>query len=253
MSFQIVSDIHLERTSFNSLDQILLPCADNLILAGDIGNPLHPNLNVFLDQVSKTFKKIFYIPGNHEFYNTQGYSMTQMINMIRTMASPYPNIIILDNSTCCCNNIRIIGSTMWSHCPDYIQNYMNDYRYIYTKPNCLMTTQEVNLMFRESVIFIQHELLKAKKNKEIPLVITHHLPSFQCIDPKFYGSNLNHAFATNLDSILCGENVKYWIHGHTHSPVDIMIDGCRIIANPHGYTNENEIINKKMVLNTTQS
>ena len=248
MFFQIVSDIHLERADYNCLEDILSPCADNLILAGDIGNPLHPNLDIFLAQVSKAFKTVIYIAGNHEFYNTQGYSMMQMMTMIRDIASRYSNIVILENSTYKIDNIRIIGSTMWSHCPEYIQHFMNDYRYIYATPNSLITTQHVNSMFREAVIFIQHELLKAKKNKEIPLVITHHLPSFQCVDPKYTGSNLNHAFATNLDSILCSENVKYWIHGHTHANVDIMIDGCRIIANPHGYTNENQYINKKSVL-----
>ena len=87
MFFQIVSDIHLERADYNCLEDILSPCADNLILAGDIGNPLHPNLDIFLAQVSKAFKTVIYIAGNHEFYNTQGYSMMQMMTKIRDIAS----------------------------------------------------------------------------------------------------------------------------------------------------------------------
>ena len=92
-------------------------------------------------------------------------------------------------------------------------------------------------MFREAVIFIQHELLKAKKTRK-----------FQCIHPKYHGSKLNNAFATNLEYLLCSENVKYWIHGHTHSSIDITIDGCRIIANPKGYAKENDMVNKSLVL-----
>jgi hypothetical protein len=43
IKFQIISDIHLEKIKYNN-NSILEHSikANNLILAGDIGNPLHP-------------------------------------------------------------------------------------------------------------------------------------------------------------------------------------------------------------------
>jgi hypothetical protein len=33
--------------------------------------------------------------------------------------------------------------------------------------------------------------------------------------------------------------IKYWIHGHTHTHFDYKIGECRVICNPRGYPNEN--------------
>jgi len=37
------------------------------------------------------------------------------------------------------------------------------------------------------------------------------------------------------DFILDNENIKVWVHGHMHDPVDYMIGETRVLANPRGY------------------
>lgn len=74
-----VSDLHLEMRQTINHPKLLplwkfkkdLNDRYFLALCGDIGNPSNPNLREFLANVSVVYEKIFYIPGNHEYYNWQ--------------------------------------------------------------------------------------------------------------------------------------------------------------------------------------
>ena len=67
------SDLHLEFIKPSQINNFIkkIPCSDNeiCILAGDIGNPYQENYDIFMNHISKNFKKSFYITGNHEYYN----------------------------------------------------------------------------------------------------------------------------------------------------------------------------------------
>jgi hypothetical protein len=45
------------------------------------------------------------------------------------------------------------------------------------------------------------------------VVITHHLPSEQCIDEQYKDSPLNKAYYSDLDYLMDGKNLQLWIHG----------------------------------------
>jgi predicted MPP superfamily phosphohydrolase len=74
MKLRYFSDLHLEFIKANTMEQFIrkIPSGMNeiCILAGDIGNPYQSNYNIFMDFISKNFKKTFVISGNHEYYNT---------------------------------------------------------------------------------------------------------------------------------------------------------------------------------------
>lgn len=66
--FQVISDIHLEY--YNSFPRII-PTSNYLCLAGDIGtisNKYDKKIEKFLSYCSIHWKKVFYVLGNHEFY-----------------------------------------------------------------------------------------------------------------------------------------------------------------------------------------
>ena len=63
----LMSDLHLE------LDETVIPdfsaVAPILLLAGDIGRPDIPSLQKFLLEQCQRFQHIFYVAGNHCFYD----------------------------------------------------------------------------------------------------------------------------------------------------------------------------------------
>ena len=71
MKMQYLSDLHIElmhKNNFKILCYKIVPKCDILVLAGDIGNPLHQNYKSFLQLVGDKFKKVFLVMGNHEYY-----------------------------------------------------------------------------------------------------------------------------------------------------------------------------------------
>jgi Icc-related predicted phosphoesterase len=67
------------------------------------------------------------------------------------------------------------------------------------------------------------------------VVITHHLPHPLCVDQAYRTHPLNPAYMTNLDMYIEEYDIDVWVHGHTHSNVDVEVHGTRIICNPRGY------------------
>ena len=72
MKIQYCSDLHLE-FALNAMflhNNSIKPIADTLILAGDITLWGQQHFkHWFFDYVSKHWERVYYIPGNHEFYS----------------------------------------------------------------------------------------------------------------------------------------------------------------------------------------
>jgi Icc-related predicted phosphoesterase len=77
-----------------------------------------------------------------------------------------------------------------------------------------------------------------EEKRDVPVVvITHMAPSFQSVNQKFkHETTTNGGYASELSEfILDHPNIKVWVHGHMHDPVDYKIGDTRILANPRGY------------------
>jgi hypothetical protein len=54
----------------------------------------------------------------------------------------------------------------------------------------------------------------------------------------------NYYFHSDLDKFIeMNQNIKLWIHGHTHVKLDYKILNTRIVCNPLGYPNEQHVEN----------
>ncbi len=68
------------------------------------------------------------------------------------------------------------------------------------------------------------------------VVITHHAPSRQGINPAFAGNGLDGAYASDLDATIAAlDNVPIWVHGHTHIRKSYSISGTRVLTNCRGF------------------
>lgn len=51
---------------------------------------------------------------------------------------------------------------------------------------------------------------------------------------------LNSVFASEYGELIADSRIDTWIYGHSHTNIDTMIGGTRIISNQMGYVFENE-------------
>ena len=104
--FQLISDIHLEKRKYKN-NTILEHSvkANNLILAGDIGNPLKSNYKEYLKYCSDQHQKVFLITGNHEYWHN---SIEETDKLIQQICSPYKNIYFLFLMSVSCLFCRVL-------------------------------------------------------------------------------------------------------------------------------------------------
>ncbi|NJO22134.1 MAG: hypothetical protein HC868_03315 [Sphingomonadales bacterium] len=70
------------------------------------------------------------------------------------------------------------------------------------------------------------------------VVVTHHAPSRQSVQPRYRDDLLTAAFASDLEDVVT--KAALWVHGHLHAPVDYRLGDCRVVANPRGYVSIKE-------------
>jgi predicted phosphodiesterase len=253
-----VSDLHLElRTSI--IHPKLVPLWDfkvtpkdqyYLALLGDIGNPYNENLLLFLEKISPLYHKIFYIAGNHEYYNyniSSEKSMAEFDEKLKQLCAKFDNVILLNNKTYDLGNIKIIGTTLWSNIPDadieYISHAINDYHFIKKKNNddlANITTNDTNQLNTNAIAFIEKEII----TNNPCIVLTHHAPLFSddkthkyTADPKYISSRNNNAFHNDLAHLL-KKPICAWLYGHTHYTSTFQINDIIVGTNQLGYSHE---------------
>jgi len=228
MKFQYISDIHYEHG--NTIE--IPPIGDYLILAGDIGDP---NKDYFLlfNKVSKNYKAIFIVAGNHEYYS-KNTTMDQTETVIKEICAKFPNVYYLQNDVyhIADADVSIFGATMWTHineCDKYdINCCIGDYRCI---PG--FTIEKCNKLHKISIDKLQECIVGNEDRRWI--VITHHVPQSYLIHPKYQGNRLNAAYASDIP-YLDQDHIKAVVYGHTHMP---SVQG-KYYCNPIGYPMENK-------------
>ena len=78
------------------------------------------------------------------------------------------------------------------------------------------------------------EKIDQYQDKENIIIMSHHLPSFSMVSPRYRNSHIAYAYGNNLDYLL-GNNIRFWVAGHSHFSVDIDINGTKCLSNPRGY------------------
>ena len=238
-SFQYISDIHIE--FFNDFElhnfiQKIKVNSDICVLAGDIGNPFLLNYCTFLENISKLFKKIFIIAGNHEYYYND---LQETKKQIKKVIEILPNISFLDNTYEDYNEIRWIGTTQWTKItnPNYTINDINTIKD--------MNITKYNELYLICEQFLTSILEQSCKDNKKCVVITHHLPIFDLTDKQFrdsFNKNYNQWYSGCLDDLVKKYNniIKAWVYGHTHIQSIQFLYNVNFLCNPIGYIGEND-------------
>lgn len=256
---RLASDLHLEGFLQQPMDKIcekFLPVDPRdaesfLMLAGDISSN-QDQLFSFLQAIEGRFLKVFFCPGNHEYYhydfNNWNHQMNDCLAELENTNFVTKDVVMHEY-----DYVRVVLGTLWASGGDskseraMVSYGLNDFRVIrdYLEPDGLFTVDrmtKINKSHRDTI----------EKYVDIPfagktIVMSHHLPSFRLCHPRF-GSDINGGFASNCDYILSKDHgPDIWVFGHSHDQIDTELWNCRMVSNPAGYRGEwNSEYNKFM-------
>ncbi|NBV29305.1 hypothetical protein EBS02_09895 [bacterium] len=236
MKFQLVSDLHLE--FFKSVDRFpQIPVkAVYLLLAGDIGSLCHLDALVGFLKSLDSFKKVFYIFGNHEYY---GCDMNKdVVEKIQSLQQRLPeNVILLNKDSSIVSDeekIRIVGCTLWcDYNPEEDPPINDEFR---------IRGLQKKRLYQDHLEFLQKELEKEEFRSWTTIILTHYLPSFELIQAKYKNNPYNMHYATHAIHSLSSyfpKNTKiYWCCGHSHGSVHKSIQEIECHMNAIGYPDE---------------
>ena len=248
-SYDIVSDLHIDQWSYKY--NIKYPCgkvvesphyfnkseSDILIVAGDVSDDVNTTLD-YLDNISKNYKRILFVDGNHEHVNKYP--------NLYTTHEIYSKIIKLNNNKIVYIPITPykIGSTVFIGCCGW-WNYNNNSKESIST-NLSYFNNWIDLDTNQSKAFIDNVTKQSyndyntlvnylkyfSKDKSINniIIVTHTVPKSMFCTKNSNDTEHNTLFnnITNYDKI------SHWIFGHTHQKINVFNNNINFIANPRG-------------------
>lgn len=241
MKIQYMSDLHLEFTQNREYfkENPIEPIGDVLVLAGDIVCDIYRDeASEFFKDVESKFKFVISTMGNHEFYSSE-------ISYAYPSYKKYfsKNHVTMNNEAIIIDKTKFIVSVLWSKIDPLheleIKSRLTDYRLIKKLENDVLIDlipKDTDYYHKISVDFIEKELQNPFDGKIV--LITHHLPSFFCVNPKWKNNTIISAFVTNLDKLIHENKIDAWIFGHQHESFSDFLGNTKMLCNPLGYSKE---------------
>jgi predicted phosphohydrolase len=241
MQIQYCSDLHLEFPENQKLlkQNPLVPGSEVLVLAGDIMLlSIRNKFDAFIDYLSDTYERVYWIPGNHEYYYYDlGKVENPLCEYIRS------NVFLLNNHTISYSNVNFLCTTLWGKIlPTHewdIQQSLSDFDVIQWDKRKFRPA-DFSQLHQDSISYLQSALKKTTGQKNI--VITHHVPTLFNYPSKYGSSFLNEAFAVELYDLIYDSNTLYWIYGHHHhNTPPFKIGNTTLLTNQLGYVQHEQL------------
>lgn len=243
MRIQILSDLHFElhRDGGRAFVDSLEPDGvDVLVVAGDlaVGQAVPDALALLCARFQRSV--VVYVHGNHEVYGTK---LDALRAGLRDAQRRLRRLRWLDAEASSIDGVRFLGAPLWfapaqDAAAASAKSRMSDFTSI---PDLERWVYRENARAKE---------LFAAELRPSDVVVTHHLPAYGCVAPRWRGSPLNAYFVCDLEPLIREREPALWIHGHTHESVDIVIGKTRVVANPFGYARveENPAFEPRMIV-----
>jgi len=264
LPIRVCGDLHSEFWNFNKfpriLEALLPPLPDDketiLVCAGDMGTYKNysSTYKPLFAKLSKQFKQVITVPGNHSYYGTTGiWEDPQAFWSDKKLPN---NVHYLDDSFFIYDNVMYIGACLWTDFNNSdpsamgkAKASMNDYVVIRKNPvepfgvSVRLQPEDTVEAHHKSVEFIQQALTLSPKLDVQVVVITHHAPCELSVSEKYKGELLNAAFYTDLSKLMYEYAPAYWIHGHMHDSCQYKVGKTEVICNPYGYKDVDKNLN----------
>lgn len=225
MKFQYWSDIHNEFWKGKWKDAITEHNDCPLLLAGDFGEFCRNKTVDDFKYLCERYPKVYYVNGNHDFYQSSFPIIDAKMDQLEKEIS---NLVVMRTGRIeQLGAYKLIGDTMWiKDRPDLRIYKIYDYSQI---KDCLPEATNRFERWREWAATVMDENT---------IVMTHHVPSYQLVNPRFSKGEHTHWFIGDCEDLILKHKPKLWVAGHTHDCFDRIIGETRVVINPWGYPNE---------------
>lgn len=232
----ILSDLHTEFYGFVPRGEVVRD-VDLVVLAGDIAKGTS---GITWARIAFPSTRIVYVAGNHEFY---GGDWERTLDDLRYAAAAL-DVDFLENNEIEHMGVRILGCTLWVDFGyfgrDRIAAAMREYELGLNDCSAIrtargrLTANEVLQRHVQSIGWLGNKVAE----RQVPtMVVTHHAPCIQSVEPRYVDDDLTPGFVSELPlALLYGADI--WVHGHMHHSVDyVLTEGkpTRVVCNPRGY------------------
>lgn len=215
---------------------------DVLIAAGDIHDPASRGVEWLAERSNG--KPVIYVPGNHEWYaHRQPFTVKSETEVARMLATELGIHFLMDEAVVI-EGVCFLCATLWTDwelggngaaAMGYASMAMNDHIVIYLEEVGRALSPRLSQSWHLASRYWLEEELPKTGDWDTTVVVTHHLPHPRSVSPRFEGSLLNPAFASDLSELVEGCGAALWVHGHTHDSCDYMAGDTRVVCNPKGY------------------
>ena len=169
--------------------------------------------------------KVIGVPGNHDYYGNKQYE--GMLDLTLSDCS---------NQLYDVNGFKIVTSTLWSNFRHressmaLAERGITDFRAIDGMTGPLMAD-----LCHQAHIYLAHHA------GSVDVVMTHFAPLAASEHPAYEScSHLNPYFINDEPEFVETMGAKLWVHGHTHKKFDYTFKGTKVVANPIGYSGEEQ-------------
>lgn len=252
MLIRTMSDLHLEFAPIKRMIELDTDQYTTLVLAGDVcAVDMWKHIGKdFFKMMSKQFRDVIYIFGNHEFYGGGSFLHSRDQFKKHLAEEGITNIHLLEKETKVIDGVAFVCATLWT---DFVKGdpvkmvlakqFMNDYFQTYyndpSKPDRRglrpADTYTDHLAAKEYVFKAVKEQKEAG-NKVV--LVVHHGVSYKSVHRRFQGSHMNSCFVSDLDQEIIDSKPDIVIHGHVHNCFDYVLGDSRVVVNPRAYPNE---------------
>jgi predicted phosphodiesterase len=245
---EVISDTHLNLWKYKpeEISAIFPGTSPNLILAGDIGDPDEESLYTALDIARKRYKRVIYVPGNHEFYNREPGSKktpASTLTWFQNLDDQWSNFHFFYRRNELIDGVRVLGATGWS-----------------TSPKGGTWANTISAEGRQDIDFLEQGI---SRSKEPVLVITHYPSTLRVLQENFKYKITQYDYAQDLER-LYRNPVNTWIFGHVHQAHDFKIPysssmtgvgEVHVVCNPYGYPGDGitSALPKKIFISSSSS
>jgi predicted phosphodiesterase len=244
------SDVHLECGNYSERMGVfdIEPC-HVFILCGDILEIQMLNKPAYREAMLDFFQYgldrhglVVWVPGNHEYYNTDYIPMGELKQVAKSIEGELGNCFkfISNNAEFVdIENTRLIFSTLWTQIHEsgeFISRRMYDYQYIisdrmpeFGSDPCQIEVEEIthlSIAASKAIRNVSNNI----KDKAL-ICFTHHVPTYAVAPPSGYDP-FRYAYYNEYDWLV--NRFSAWVFGHTHIKTDKMVGNTLLLSNPVG-------------------